>query len=147
MSSFYLTITSSTKILIQFRSTYSYFYSRPITFLQIWVQLNLKIPMLHPSRSLLIPSFINPILDLLYYQPFISSLYNSFFTIQLSSIHLSLFMTFYHCIILFTSCCIYYNTLQLKTNQKSNKQKNKTQVNSNIHFATVQPLTSIPESS
>ena len=30
-------------------------------------------------------------------------------------------------------------TLQLKTNQKSNKQKNKTQVNSNIHFATVQP--------
>ena len=89
--------------------------------------------MLHPSRSLLIPSFINPILDLLQYQPFISSLYNSFFTIQVSSIHLLLFILFYHFIILFTCCCIYYKTLQLKTKQKRNKQKKKCQVNSNIH--------------
>jgi len=63
MSSFHLTITSSTKILIQFRSTYSYFHSRPI------IQLFYRYAYSSTSKYLCF-TYPDPYLSLLLSTPF-----------------------------------------------------------------------------
>jgi len=48
-------------------------------------------------------------------------LYTIYFNIQVSSIYLSLLIIFHHFIILFTSCCIYQETLQPKRKKEKTK--------------------------